>query len=198
MTGILLIKLNGEIKLIWNEIVCLGDSLTYGARDKFGRSYPAELGSSLTKETGEFYICHNYGVNGETSSDLLRRAWHQLKSNPGAKIALLMIGTNDTKKPTPVDIYEDNLIQIINAIRANGKMPIVATLPALEFSPYYMHNRDYIERYNSVIYKLSKSMNFIVCKMDGLREHLIDGVHFTHEGYKEVSKRWLKTILSLK
>jgi lysophospholipase L1-like esterase len=61
--------------MIWNEILCLGDSLTYGARDRYGRSYPAELGKILSEKTGEFYICHNYGINGETSSDLLRRSW---------------------------------------------------------------------------------------------------------------------------
>jgi len=184
--------------MIWNEIVCLGDSLTYGARDRYGRSYPTELGSMLSKETGEFYICHNYGVNGETSSDLLRRSWHQLKANPGAKISLLMIGTNDTKKPTPLEIYEDNLKQIINSIRVNGKMPIVATLPDLKFSPYYMSNREYVVKYNRVIAKLSKEMNFIVADMSDLESHLIDGVHFTHEGYKEIAKRWFKTIMSLR
>ena len=31
--------------MIWNEIVCLGDSITFGARDEYGRCYPAELGS---------------------------------------------------------------------------------------------------------------------------------------------------------
>ena len=184
--------------MIWNEIVCLGDSLTYGARDEYGRSYPAELGSILSRETGEFYICHNYGVNGETSSDLLRRSWHQLKTNPGAKITLLMIGTNDTKKPTPLHIYEDNMVQLVKSIRANGKTPIVATLPDLHFSPYYMFNRDFIMKYNEIILKLSKEMNFITCDMSGLSQHLIDGVHFTHEGYKEIAARWSKTILSLK
>ena len=184
--------------MIWNEIVCLGDSLTYGARDRYGRSYPAELGKIMTESTGEFYICHNYGINGETSSDLLRRSWHILKSNPAAKICLLMIGTNDTKKPMPLDIYTDNMRQIVSSIRANGKTPIVATLPVLKFSPYYMFNRDYIDRYNSVINGLSTTMNFKVCKMDGLGDHLIDGVHFTHEGYNEVAQKWAKTILSLK
>ena len=184
--------------MIWNEIVCLGDSLTYGARDRYGRSYPAELGKILSSVTGEFYICHNYGINGETSSDLLRRSWHILKSNSAAKICLLMIGTNDTKLPMPLDIYEDNMRQIIKSIRANGKTPIVATLPDLEFSPYYMQNRDYILKYNQVILRLSTEMNFLVCRMDNLKDHLIDGVHFTHEGYKEVAKRWAKTIMSLR
>ena len=33
--------------------------------------------------------------------------------------------------------------QIISSIRANGKTPIVATLPVLNVSPYNMFNRDY-------------------------------------------------------
>ena len=183
--------------MIWNEIVCLGDSLTYGARDRYGRSYPAELGKILSEITGEFYICHNYGINGETSSDLLRRSWNILKSHSGAKICLLLIGTNDTKKPMPIDIYKDNLRQIIKSIKVNGKTPIVATLPALNFSPYYMFNRDYIEKYNSAIKELSSELKFLVCELNGLEKHLIDGVHFTHEGYKEVAKKWAKSIMSL-
>ena len=163
--------------MIWNEIVCLGDSLTYGARDRYGRSYPAELGKILSEETKEFYICHNYGINGETSSDLLRRSWNILKSHAGAKICLLLIGTNDTKTPMPLDIYRDNLRQII--------------------SSYYKLNREYVDKYNKVIKEMSKEMNFMVCELDGLAPHLIDGVHFTHEGYKEVAKRWAKAIMSL-
>ena len=35
---------------VWNEVICLGDSITYGARDKYGRSYPVELSKLLTEE----------------------------------------------------------------------------------------------------------------------------------------------------
>ena len=185
--------------MIWNEITCLGDSLTYGARDRYGRSYPAELGKILSEQTGEFYICHNYGINGETSSDLLRRSSSICKSNSGSsKIGLLWIGTNDTKGPTPVDIYEDNLRQIICSMRVNGMIPIVGTLPELTFSPFYAQNRNYTETYSKVVEKLSKKLSFTVCDMSGMAEHLIDGVHFTHEGYNEVASRWAKSILSLK
>ena len=38
--------------MIWSEIVCLGDSLTYGARDPYKRSFPAELSKMLSDETG--------------------------------------------------------------------------------------------------------------------------------------------------
>ena len=184
--------------MIWNEVVCLGDSLTYGARDRYGRSYPAELGKILTHKTGEFYICHNYGINGETSSDLLRRSWNILKSNTDSRIGLLLVGTNDTKIPTPLKIYEDNLRQIICSIKAKGMIPIVGTLPALSFTPYYAKNRDYINKYNEVIKNLSSSLGFDMCEMANMEKYLIDGVHFTHEGYKEMAKRWSESILSLK
>ena len=183
--------------MIWNQVSCLGDSLTYGARDEYGRSYPAELGKILSSKLGEFYICHNYGINGETSSDLLRRSWGIIKSNSDCKIMLLMIGTNDTKKPTPLGIYEDNLRQIIQSAKVFGMTVIVATLPTLGFSPFYLHNHDYIFQYNKVIKKLSKELQFGICSMDDMEEHLIDGVHFTHEGYKEIAKRWARKILEI-
>ena len=184
--------------MIWNEIVCLGDSLTYGARDRYGRSYPVELSKILTEKTKELYVCHNYGINGETSSDLLRRSWGILQSNTGSKICLLLIGTNDTKTPIPLDIYEDNLRQLTSSIKANGMIPVVGTLPALTFSPYYAQNRDHIYKYNKVIKKLSNSMAFNLCLMDDMEKYLIDGVHFTHEGYNEMARRWSESILSLK
>jgi len=184
--------------MIWNEILCLGDSLTYGARDRFGRSYPVELGKILTEKTGEFYICHNYGINGETSADILRRSWNILRSNKDCKIALLLIGTNDTKSPTPVDVYEDNLRQLIMSIKAHGMKLIVGTLPELEFSPFYVQNRQYTEIYSSKIREMSKQYGFEVCELSGMQMHLIDGVHFDNEGYTEIAKRFSSNILNLK
>ena len=184
-------------EMIWNEILCLGDSLTYGARDRYGRSYPAELGKILSEKTGEFYICHNYGINGETSSDLLRRSWGIMKSNRSCKIMLLLIGTNDTKKPTPIEVYRDNLRQIIMSSRANGMTPIVGTLPELEFSPYYQSNREYTEIYSKEILSLSKELNFQVVDLTKMDKYLIDGVHFDNEGYYEIASRFADKILSM-
>jgi lysophospholipase L1-like esterase len=180
--------------MIWNQILCLGDSLTYGARDRYGRSYPAELGKILSNKTNEFYICHNYGINGETSSDLLRRSWGIIKSNQDCKIMLLWIGTNDTKSPTPLDIYEDNLRQIINSAKAYGMNVIVATVPELGFSPFYLNNKDYTKKYSKVVKDLSTELNFKVVGMDNMEKYLIDGVHFTHEGNLEIAKRFAKVI----
>jgi lysophospholipase L1-like esterase len=172
--------------------------LTYGARDRFGRSYPVELGKILTEKTEEFYICHNYGVNGETSADILRRSWNILRSNKGCKIALLLIGTNDTKAPTPIGVYEDNLHQLIMSIKAHGMKLVVGTLPELEFSPFYAQNRQYTEIYSSKIREMSKKHGFEVCELSEMQKYLIDGVHFDNEGYVEIAKRFANKILDFK
>ena len=109
-----------------------------------------------------------------------------------------MIGTNDTKKPTPLDIYSDNLRQIVLSAKANGMTPIVATLPELTFSPFYQSNREYTELYSREVKKLSKSLNFRTCDLTGMEDLLIDGVHFGNEGYKEIARRWSRVILELK
>ena len=175
---------------VWNEVICLGDSITFGARDRYGRSYPAELGKILTEKTNEFYYCHNYGICGETSSDLLRRSWSNINSHNNSNIMLLMIGTNDTQVDIPVDVYEDNLRQIISIAFVHGMSVIVGTLPKLKFTPLYLKNISFIDEYNKVIKKLSKEMNFSVCDMSGIEKYYVDGVHLTHSGNLELANRF--------
>tara|TARA_Y100001963_G_scaffold159824_1_gene265517 strand:- start:3334 stop:3891 length:558 start_codon:yes stop_codon:yes gene_type:complete len=181
--------------MIWNEILCLGDSITCGARDRYGRSYPLELSKILKKATGEVYICHDHGICGETSSDLLKRTWDACKSRKDAKLALLMIGTNDTQKAMPVEIYEDNMRQMIDMLKVHGKHIIVATLPKLGFTPLYFKNSGLIQEYNYIIEKLSIELGYDICDMSGTEKHYVDNVHYTHEGYVELAKRWADIIL---
>ena len=184
--------------MIWNEILCLGDSITYGARDPYKRSYPAELGKILSKELNEFYFCHNCGISGETSSDLLRRAWSNIKAHSNAKIMLLVIGTNDTQIGTPVDIYEDNLRQIISIAKIHGMKVIMGTLPELSFTPLYISNTKLINEYNKSITKLSKILNFDICDLSGTEKFYIDGVHYTHKGNIELANRFTHSILNIR
>jgi len=182
--------------MIWNEILCLGDSITFGARDPYKRSYPVELSKILTEKLNECYVCHNCSVSGETSSELLRRAWSNIKSHSNAKIMLLLIGTNDTQLKVPIDIYEDNLRQIISMARIHGMHVIVSTLPELAFTPLYL-NRSYIKKYNDVINKLSQKMDFTLCDISGVENYYLDGVHLTHEGNKQLAHKFANTIIGL-
>jgi len=180
--------------MIWNEILCLGDSITYGARDEQGRSFPAELGKILTSRTDEVFYCHNHGICGETSSDLLRRVWNNVRSNTNCKLATLMIGTNDTQIPITEEIYEDNLRQIINCLKIHGMQVILCTLPELGFTPLYLKNLNYISIYNNVIFRLAREMSLSVCDMRGTEQYYVDGVHYTHTGYKVLAERIANTI----
>ena len=183
--------------MIWNEILCLGDSLTTGARDRYRRSYPMELAKILTDKTGEFYFCHDYGVCGDTSSDLLRRIWNIAKSNQNARIAIVMIGTNDTQINIPKHIYKDNLRQIISTLSLYCMNIIVSKLPSLGFTPLYINNTSNIEVYNNTIDELSEEMNVTLCDMSGTEEYYIDGVHYTHEGYNILANIFADKILKL-
>jgi lysophospholipase L1-like esterase len=183
--------------MIWNEILCLGDSLTAGARDRYRRGYPMELSRILTEETGEFYFCHDYGVCGDTSSDLLRRVWNIAKGNQNARIAIIMIGTNDTQIDIPEDIYEDNLRQIISVLKLYGMKIIVSKLPTLGFTPLYLNNTSNIAKYNNVIDKLCIKMDCVTCDLLETEKFYIDGVHYTHEGYNLLAAIFSKTIMKL-
>lgn len=182
--------------MIWNEIVCLGDSITYGARDEYGRSPTIELSKIMKERTGENYICHNYGVSGETSVDLLKRTWKALQSHRPANIVTIMIGTNDTQKNIPPYIYEDNMRQIIDMCRIHGLNIVLTTLPRLSFTPLYFKNSKLIDEYNKIILKLAEEFSLDVANMSGVEEYYVDGVHFTNKGHKEIARRWARTMLS--
>ena len=142
------------------------------------------------------YVCHNHSVSGETSSDLLRRTWAAASSHKAAFIGLLMIGTNDTAANIPLDIYEDNLKQIINIMKIHKMHVIIATLPRLGFTPIYYKNSRKIEEYNKVILKIANEMNCGVCDMSGTEKYYVDGVHYTHEGTVALATRWANKILN--
>jgi lysophospholipase L1-like esterase len=180
--------------MIWNEILCLGDSITYGARDQYGRSPTVELSRVMKEETGEIYICHNHGVSGDTSADLLRRTWGACNSSSRSNIATIMIGTNDTQKSIPPSIYKDNLLQIIDICKIHGMNPIISTLPKIGFTPLYYRNSRLIKDYNEIIERVSGDLGIILCDMAGIEKYYVDGVHFYNEGHKEIARRWASTI----
>ena len=56
------------------KILCLGDSLTNGARNEYYRDYTLELNYLIKNKKKADNICINESVNGETSSEILKRA----------------------------------------------------------------------------------------------------------------------------
>ena len=102
-------------------ILCLGDSLTFGARDEYHSSYPSHLSKLFWDHEKKEVFCLNYGINGETSGQLLRRIYSNVQSCSESRTALIMIGTNDTFLPQEPDIYEDHLRQIVMVIKNSNE-----------------------------------------------------------------------------
>lgn len=171
-------------KLIYNVLLCLGDSLTAGARDRYLRNYPLELAARLSERTGEEYCCITEAVNGRTSAELARDAYKIVAAYPDTRGVLLLIGTNDSRDGIPTELYRDNVTQIVRACRILGKKVFVLSVPKIDSSRnclWYSHSCDLlIDEYNRVLEALPHALFVDIRDVIGDAE-LIDGVHFSHE-----------------
>lgn len=83
------------------HIVCIGDSITYGAGVIMARSkesYPAYLQNMVPEE----YQVLNYGLSGRTLQDegdvpYRQEKFYSLTKEADADIVIIMLGTNDSK-----------------------------------------------------------------------------------------------------
>ncbi len=121
------------------RIICIGDSITYGAgvsdsREKDAWTYV--LGRLL----GDHYQVLNYGVNGTTAqsgADFPYGRFGFLKDaeKSGADIVLLMLGTNDSKSYNwnPVR-YRQAMLKLISRIQSMlPDADIIVMLPPKAF-----------------------------------------------------------------
>ena len=179
------------------RILCLGDSLTNGARNEYYRNYPIELNYLIKKKNKIENICFNESVNGETSSEILRRSIKILETKK-YDLILLLAGTNDTKIPIPPKIYRQNILQIINLSKINETNIYLGLLPPIYSGlPCYSQKEGnkIIKKYNQILISLSRIYNLKYADFSNLNENLYsDGVHLTYKGYLEMAKRWYNTI----
>ena len=123
--------------------VAIGDSLTKGVGDSTNQGgFVPLLAQSLTNETGLEFKAINYGVSGNTSSQILSRMQEKKEIRKDLKQAQLLtitVGGNDLRKAILEDTsnlnldrfekasktYEKNLKQIIELARKdNPDLPI--------------------------------------------------------------------------
>ncbi len=110
-----------------NTVVAMGDSIT-ALEGGNTTTYPQILASI----TGKRVI--NEGRGGATSDDGLSKVQRVLNQHhPG--YVLVLYGANDIIRSTGRDNIIENLTSIINAIKNNKSVPIIATLTPM----YYSH-----------------------------------------------------------
>ncbi len=102
------------------NIVCFGDSLTYGIGASNGMDYPTQL----SKMIGRPII--NLGVSGDTTEMALDRIDEVLEWDP--KIVMLTLGGNDLKNRISKDTAFRNLRTIIQTFQSRGALVVVGGL----------------------------------------------------------------------
>ena len=179
------------------KILCLGDSLTNGARNEYYRDYTLELNYLIKNKKKADNICINESVNGETSSEILKRAI-KILNNQEFDIVLLLAGTNDTKVPIPTSVFKKNILQIVTHVRMYNAKIIIGLLPPIYSGlPCYSQKEGnkILSEYNKILKNISKNQKIKTVDFSNLKEVLYsDGVHLNYKGYLEMAKRWFRVI----
>ena len=181
------IKLSDETERTINQIkiVALGDSLTFGFPYSPSYSWVHLVQESLCVP---FY---NKGINGDTTSDMLRRFGRDcLDNNPSHVI--ITGGTNDSCTPVAADKVLGNIAAMTEMAFKNGIIPIIGLPPPLVFSydekmlaPYREAMKDFAAE------KSINTINFYQAFIDGngsVQTNLFeDGAHPNLAGYKAMA-----------
>jgi len=125
------VVLNGcakrEIKNINSKgknIICFGDSITFGYGVASGEDYPAGLGKILSNA-----VVINAGVDGDTSVEGLNRINADvLKKNP--RLVLIEFTGNDFLKKVPMANTIKNIRKMIEEIQRQGAMTAIVDVSA--------------------------------------------------------------------
>lgn len=103
------------------NIICFGDSITFGYGTEPGLDYPSALAKMLDIPVA------NSGIDGDTSTEALRR----LKSDVLERDPLLVIvefGGNDFLRKIPRETTLSNMKKIIDAVHSRGAMVAVTDI----------------------------------------------------------------------
>ncbi len=173
----------GEIRA--QNIVCFGDSLTYGTGAGNGMDYP----SQLSKMIGRTVI--NAGVSGDTTASAMQRLERDvLFKAPDA--VLITLGGNDLKNGVARDRAFENLRMIVNSIQNTGAKVIIGGIK------FPIRDRGFGSAYQ----KLAGDTGAILIPnifegIMGNRKLMSDPIHPNDAGYKIIAERFYEALLQL-
>ena len=188
--------------MVYGFILCIGDSLTYGSREDYGRDYAFYLGKILSEKYDQGWVAIAEGLPGETSSELATRVYKTIRKYPECYEVVFLTGTNDSKDNiiTPVKIYKENIEQILRVAKICKKKVYLCTIPDMVgfgCPDYTVRSADRIKEYNKVIESMTEDNGTKLVELRGLgEERYSDGVHLNSSGYEEVARRVAEVIVS--
>ena len=170
------------VSLSGENIICFGDSLTFGTGAPHDKSYPARLSEMI----GQPVI--NAGIPGDTTARaLLRLEQDVLSQSP--RIVLITLGGNDLKNGVDKNIAFKNLLEIVEAIQATGALVVIGGIKLLFW------DRGYEEEFE----KLANDTGAILVPdtlggLMGNEKLMYDTIHPNAAGYEIMAKRFFKAI----
>jgi acyl-CoA thioesterase I len=100
------------------NIICFGDSLTFGTGAAKGMDYPSQLSRMISRPV------LNKGFPGDTTDRALARLEQEVLSQ-SPRIVLITLGGNDLKNGVPKDTAFRNLKKITESIQAKGALVVI-------------------------------------------------------------------------
>lgn len=175
-----------EIKNIDSKgknIICFGDSVTFGYGANPQESYPVVLSKMLDTPV------INAGIDGDTSSEALSRLESDvLNRNP--LLVVIEFGGNDFLRKFPKEVTVNNIKEMIQRIQARGAIVAIADVSAGMFLREYRSLFNALAKQEGVIFVPSILSGIIT--NPGLKS---DFLHPNAEGYKLVAKKIYQKIM---
>ena len=170
------------VTLRGDNIICFGDSLTFGTGAPRDKSYPAQLAEMI----GQPVI--NSGIPGDTTDRALRRLERDVLSK-SPRIVLITLGGNDLKNGVDKKTAFKNLKDIVDTIQASGALVVFGGIRLLFW------DRGYEEEYE----KLAEETGALLVPdiLGGLMGHeelMHDTIHPNGAGYKIMAQKFYTRI----
>jgi len=164
------------------NIICFGDSITFGYGAQSGEDYP----SILAVLTGAPVI--NAGIDGDTTTEALKRLHADVLEREPLLVIIEFCG-NDFLRKFPQEVTVYNISRMIDACQQAGSMVAIADISAGMF----------LKEYRKAFRELAvqKKAIFIPSILEGIITNprlKSDFLHPNSEGYKTIARRIHKVI----
>ncbi|MDD4909102.1 MAG: GDSL-type esterase/lipase family protein [Candidatus Omnitrophica bacterium] len=159
------------------NIICFGDSITFGFGAPAGQSYPDFLSQKIDIPV------LNAGVEGDTSTQAMFRIYSDVLSRDPL-LVIIEFGGNDFLRSVPPENTVANIENMVKAVNGAGAMVALVELST----------RNIMKRHSQEIRQLARKHNCIL--ISAILDKIIadpslksDFVHPNAQGYKAIAER---------
>ncbi len=164
------------------NIICFGDSLTFGYGANPGEDYPA----ALAKIIGLPVI--NAGQDADTTYEALKRIESDVL-NKDPRLVIIEFCGNDFLKKIPLEVTVENIKKMAQAVQAKGAMTAIVDISAGMFLGEYRSGFKKLSTQTGSIF-ISGVLNGIITNPSMKSDFL----HPNAKGYRIISQRIHRTI----